>query len=85
MEIWRAVDAHNGGIESQNEAVEDCRPVLAESHNLNTEQDPDPDPHQGESRIRIRIKVRKGIRIKVIPIRNTCHNSAGAFVDVKVY
>jgi hypothetical protein len=65
--------------------MEDCRPVLADSHNLDKEQDQDPDPHQRESRIRIRIKVRRGIRSKVIPIRNTCHNSAGAFVDVKVY
>jgi hypothetical protein len=63
----------------------DCRPVLAGSHNFDKEQDQDPDPHQKESRIRIRIKMRRGIWIKVILVRNTCHNFAGAFVDIKVY
>jgi hypothetical protein len=35
MELWRAVDAQNGGPEG-------LRPVVADSHHLDEEQDPDP-------------------------------------------
>ncbi len=27
MELWRAVDAHNGGVDAQNGALEGSRPV----------------------------------------------------------
>jgi hypothetical protein len=38
MEPWRAVEAHNGGVEAQKRAME-----VADSHHFNEEQDLDPD------------------------------------------
>jgi hypothetical protein len=52
---WRALDAHSGGVEVQNKAVEVFRrPMVADSYHFDKEQDPDPnqtekrdsDPHQ---------------------------------------
>jgi hypothetical protein len=37
MEAWRTVEAQNGGLYS----VHICMPVVADSHNLDEEQDPD--------------------------------------------
>ncbi len=45
MEPWRDVDAHNGGVEVQNGAVQS---VVADSHHFDEEQDPDPDPLPSE-------------------------------------
>jgi hypothetical protein len=48
MELWRAVDAGNrAGVEAQNGAIDGlyCRPVIADSHHFDKEQDPDPDQH----------------------------------------
>jgi hypothetical protein len=47
MEPWRAVDAPNGGSKlgrggSKMEAWRFCRPVAADSHHLDEEQDQDP-------------------------------------------
>jgi hypothetical protein len=44
MEPWRAVDAHNGGVEAQKEPWRVYGPEVTDSHYLNDEQDPDPDP-----------------------------------------
>jgi hypothetical protein len=38
---WRAVDAHNGGMEAENEPWRVCRSVVADSCHLNEEQDTD--------------------------------------------
>jgi hypothetical protein len=46
MELWRALDTHNGGLDAQMEAWRICRPVVADSHHFYEEQDPD--PHQSE-------------------------------------
>ncbi len=40
MEPWRAVDAHNGGMEAQ---------MVADSHHIHSEPDPDPDQHLSEN------------------------------------
>ncbi len=37
-----AADAHNGGVEAQNGALEG---LVADSHNFDEEQEPNPDPH----------------------------------------
>jgi hypothetical protein len=44
MEPWRAVDANYGGVEAQNGALESLhyRPVVADLHHFDEEQDPDP-------------------------------------------
>ncbi len=47
--------------EAQMEQRRACRPVVADWHHFDEEQDPD--PHQSESRVRIHIKVKRGIRI----------------------
>ncbi len=50
------MDAHNGGLEDKTEHWRFCRPVVADSHHFDEEQDPDlsalklkldpnPDPH----------------------------------------
>ncbi len=44
MELWRAMDAHNGGVEAQMEPWRVCRPVVADSHHFYEDQDPDPGP-----------------------------------------
>jgi hypothetical protein len=44
MEQWRVVDAENGSVEAKMKGLY-CRPVIANSHHLDEEQDPD--PHQG--------------------------------------
>jgi hypothetical protein len=36
------VDAHNGGLEAQNGALEGNKPVVADSQHFDEEQDPDP-------------------------------------------
>jgi hypothetical protein len=41
MKPWRAVEAQNGGVEAQNGARGVSRPVHADSHHLDEEQDPD--------------------------------------------
>ncbi len=55
MEQWRAVEAHNEGVEAQNGAVGALYTrCLPDSHHFYEEQDPDPqqsekrdpDPHQ---------------------------------------
>ncbi len=49
MEPWRAVDAHSGGVEDQNGALEGlfCIPIVANLNHFNEVQVPDPeaDPH----------------------------------------
>ncbi len=45
MEPWRAVDAHNGGVEAQNRAARCLYASFTDSHNFDEEQDPEPDPH----------------------------------------
>ncbi len=45
MELWRVLDAHSRGVESQMEPWRVCRPVVADLHHLDEEQVPDPDPH----------------------------------------
>jgi hypothetical protein len=45
IELWRAVDAHIGDVEIQMEPWSVCRPVVADSHHFDEEQDLDPDPH----------------------------------------
>jgi hypothetical protein len=49
MEPRSAVEAHNGGVETQNGIVEGLYAVVAALHHFN-EKDParDPDPHQSE-------------------------------------
>ncbi len=42
MEPFRAVDAHNGVLKAQNEALEGCRSVIEDSHHFDKKQDPDP-------------------------------------------
>jgi hypothetical protein len=32
MEPWRSMNAHDGGMEDQNRALETCVPVFADSH-----------------------------------------------------
>ncbi len=47
MELWRAMDAHNGGFEAQNGALDlwsVCRPIISDLHLFDKKQDPD--PHQ---------------------------------------
>jgi hypothetical protein len=47
MEPWRAVEAHNGGVEAQNKARKvpvGVEPVLADSYHFDDEQDTDPVP-----------------------------------------
>ncbi len=39
---WRAVDAHNRGVEAQNGALEDRKTSGADSHHFDEDQDPDP-------------------------------------------
>ncbi len=46
MEPWRAVDAHNGGVEGHNGTLwRFCRPVVTDFDHFDEEQDPEPDPH----------------------------------------
>jgi hypothetical protein len=40
MEPWRAVYAHNGGVEASNELWRDCSPSIAVSHHFNEKLDP---------------------------------------------
>ncbi len=40
MELWRAVYAHNGGVEASNELWRVCRPSIAEWHHFNEKLDP---------------------------------------------
>jgi hypothetical protein len=47
MEPWRAVDAHNGGLEAQNRVVDGL--VAAYSHHYDEEQNPDPVGSRSES------------------------------------
>ncbi len=42
MELFRAVDTYNGAVKAQNNAGVLCRPVIADSHHIDKEQDPDP-------------------------------------------
>ncbi len=64
------VKAHNGGVKAQNGAVEG-RPVVADSHHFDIEQNPDL-RKVGSGWIRIRIKLKRVLRFptKVIRIRN---------------
>jgi hypothetical protein len=39
------LDAHNGGLEAQNEPRRAYRPEVIDSHHFDEEQDPDPDPY----------------------------------------
>ncbi len=71
------VEAQNGAVETQNEAwrlkmeawrpkmepMRVCRPVTADSHHFEEEQDPD--PYYSKNRIRIRTKVKIWIRIRI--------------------
>jgi hypothetical protein len=41
----RDVDAHNGGVRLKLELQNVYRPVVADSHHFDEEQDPDMDPH----------------------------------------
>ncbi len=66
MEPWRAVDAHNGGVEAfKMEPWKVFIPMVADSYYFDAEQDPDP----GQSRIRIRSEMKS--RICVMRIRST--------------
>ncbi len=38
---WRAVDAHNEGLDNQNGTLEVYRPVVADSHHFEEELDTD--------------------------------------------
>ncbi len=42
MEPWRDVDAQNGGVGLKEKPRGVFRPVVADSHHLDEEQDPDP-------------------------------------------
>jgi hypothetical protein len=54
MVPWRALDAHNRGVETQNVA------------GYRNSQDKDPVPHLSEqSEVRIRVKGKIGIRIRI--------------------
>ncbi len=49
MELWSAVNVHNGGVETQNGTRRACRQVVEDSHNFDMEQNPDPHfPHSSE-------------------------------------
>jgi hypothetical protein len=39
-----ALDAHNGGVEVKNGALKVYRPMVADSHHIEEEQDPDSVP-----------------------------------------
>jgi hypothetical protein len=41
MELWSAVNVHNGGVETQNGTRRACRQVVEDSHNFD-EQNLDP-------------------------------------------
>jgi hypothetical protein len=49
MEPWRAVDAHNAGLEAQNGARRVWKPVVAYLHEFYEEQDLDSQTHARES------------------------------------
>ncbi len=46
MELWRAVDAYNRGMEAQMEAWRIRRPLVADLRHFDEKQVLDPDPHQ---------------------------------------
>jgi hypothetical protein len=81
MEPWRAVAAHNGGVEAQMEPQRICGPVVADLHHLVEEQDPSRIHIKLKSRIHLNGNVGSGsalkgerwiwIRIKVMQIRNS--------------
>ncbi len=67
------MDAHIGGLETQNGAVEGTwSPVVADLHGFDTEQDPDPIRIKVKNQFRVGINVKRGIwiRIEVMRIRN---------------
>ncbi len=49
IEPWRAVDAHNGGLEAQYEALEIYRSVVTDSDHFEEELDQDPYRHQNDA------------------------------------
>ncbi len=50
------MDAHNGGVEAQNGAMEGFRPVVVDLHHFDEELDRDPDPHEKSDPGRIKVK-----------------------------
>jgi hypothetical protein len=60
MKLWRALDPHSGGVEAQMEPWRVSRPVVADLHHFDEEQDPDPDRINVNSRILIHIKAKRG-------------------------
>ncbi len=58
MQPWRAVDSHNGGVETQNGAVEGLktngRRFESQDTGPHQSEKSDPDPHQVKRWIRIR-------------------------------
>ncbi len=66
MEHWRAIDAHNGGAGRLKMGPwRVFKPVVADSHQFDEEQDPDPNPQKSRIRIQIRIRVKGGFRIRI--------------------
>jgi hypothetical protein len=62
--------AKNEGVDAQKGAKRVCRPMNADSHHFDEEQDPDIMKSQVRIRIKVKRDIRIRIRIKMMRIRN---------------
>jgi hypothetical protein len=73
MELMRALDNHNRGVEAQNGAVEG-KQVVADSHHFDVDQNPDLRMRTfvkvGSGWIRMRIKMKRVIRFRTKVMRS---------------